>query len=84
MLKPVFGYMPYNCKNKLRLIVTIQNITLEHTTRGVTQEWVYKNIILPRYCISKRTYYSYLATPAKQGLKAMNLKSEAIASPTEQ
>jgi hypothetical protein len=75
--------MPYNRKNKLRLIITIQNITLEHTQKGVTQEWVYKNIILPRYCVSKRTYYSYLATPAKQELKAMNSKAEAIAFPTE-
>lgn len=76
--------MPYNRKNKLRLIIAIQNITLEHTQKGVTQEWVYMNIILPRYCISKRTYYSYLATPAKQELKTLNIKSEAIASPSEQ
>lgn len=50
-------------------MVVIQNITLEHTSRGVTQEWVYKNIIKPTYFISRATYYSYLRTPAKAEIK---------------
>jgi|WetSurMetagenome_2_1015567.scaffolds.fasta_scaffold14226_2 hypothetical protein len=74
--------MAYNRKNKLRLIIAIQNITLEHTRKGVSQDWVYKNLIHPRYHVSERTYYNYLATPAKQELKALETKNESIPSPT--
>lgn len=61
--------MAYNRKNKLQLIVDIQTVTLEHTRRGVTQRWVYDNVIYPTYRISRATYYSYLAVPAKKQLK---------------
>lgn len=55
--------------NRLRRIVEIQNITLEHTRRGITQRWVFDNIIYPRFFISERAYYRYLAYPAKKELK---------------
>ena len=61
--------MSYNRRNLLEKIVAIQNTTLEHTARGVTQEWVYRNIIFPKYFISKRTYYAYLGINAKLELK---------------
>ncbi len=71
--------MSYNRRDKLKLIIEIQNITLEHTKRGISQEWVFINVVKPRFIsISKRTYYSYLATPAKQELKALDLRSESI------
>jgi len=63
--------MAYNKKNKLQLIISVQQITLEHTHRGATQEWVYREIIYPRYLISKRTYYKYLASRAKREIKAL-------------
>lgn len=50
----------------------IQEITLEHTKRGVTQEWVYQNVIYPKYRISRTTYYSYLSTPARRELKKID------------
>ncbi len=61
--------MAYNRRNKLNLIVDIQTIVLEHTKRGVSQEWVFRNIIHPRYRISRTTFYNYLACPAKNLLK---------------
>lgn len=61
--------MAYNRKNKLQLIVDIQELTLEHTKRGVTQEWVYTELIYPRYRIAKSTYYNYLATTAHRDLR---------------
>lgn len=58
--------MGYNKRNFIDRVVYIQEVTLENTKRGVTQEWVYANIIFPEYRISRRTYYSYLAMPAKK------------------
>lgn len=61
--------MAYNRINLLTLMVDVQNIVLEHTQRGVTQEHVYREIVYPTYRISRRTFYSYLSTPAKSDLK---------------
>ena len=61
--------MAYNKRNILQRICEIQRITLEHTSRGVTQKWVYDNVIFPRFLISQTTYYKYLATPAKRELR---------------
>ena len=58
-------------ENLLRRMVEIQNITLEHTKRGITQEWIYSNLIYPRFFISKRQYYNYLAYPAKKELREL-------------
>ena len=63
--------MAYNRKNILTRMVKIQEITLEHTRRGVSQEWVYRELIFPRFGISKRTYYSYLGTSAKSELRKL-------------
>jgi hypothetical protein len=63
----------YNRKNILTRIVDIQTVTLEHTRRGVSQEFVYNDIIYPRYRISKRTYYRYLKENAKKELKELTL-----------
>ncbi len=60
--------MAYNATNRLKRIVDIQNITLEHTAKGVTQEYVYNMHIYPTYRISRRTYYSYLGYNAKAHL----------------
>lgn len=61
--------MSYNRKNLLQRKIDIQNITLEHTQKGVTQEWVYENMIWPAYRISRRTYYAYLGENAKAALR---------------
>lgn len=63
--------MAYNNKNRLMRIIDIQEITLEHTNRGVTQRYVYKNVIEPKYHISQSTFYIYLSVPAKKRLKEM-------------
>jgi hypothetical protein len=60
--------MAYNRHNILKRIVEIQKITLEHTSKGVTQVYVYENIIKPRFFISVSTYYSYLSMNAKKML----------------
>lgn len=64
--------MAYNRRNILTRMVKIQELTLEHTRRGVTQEWIYSHLVFPQYGISKRCYYSYLGAPAKAELKRLN------------
>lgn len=64
--------MAYNRRNILKRIIDIQDTTLEHTARGVTQEWVYNNLIFPTYRISRSCYYAYLGTNAKMELKRLD------------
>lgn len=71
--------MAYNRINILNRIIDVQNTTIEHTKRGVTQQWVYENIIFPRYVISIGTYYSYLSCNAKAELKRIEaVKAEQL------
>ncbi|MEG2276653.1 MAG: hypothetical protein RSA53_05390 [Odoribacter sp.] len=63
--------MGYNRRNILRRIVEIQNITLEHTKRGVSQKWVYENVIFPRFYLSVATYYNYLDINARAELRKL-------------
>jgi hypothetical protein len=68
--------MAYNRENLLLKIIDIQRVTLEHTRRGVTQEWVFHQLIAPKYHISKATYYNYLATPAEMELRRLHERRE--------
>lgn len=63
--------MGYNRRNILKRIIEVQNITLEHTKRGVSQKWVYEHVIFPRFFLSPATYYNYLAVNAKAELKKL-------------
>jgi len=65
------GNMAYTRENLLQRMIDIQNVTLEHTQKGVTQEWVFNNQIKPFYRISRKTYYNYLSVPAKKQLKQL-------------
>lgn len=63
--------MAYTKMNVLKKIVDIQNLTLEYKKKGVTQKWLYENVVYPTYRISRTTFYVYLNTPAKMLLKKM-------------
>jgi hypothetical protein len=66
--------MAYNRKNVLKKIIEIQETTLAHTKKGTSQQWVYENLIYPRYCISLSTFYNYLGTNAKKEVNDMERK----------
>lgn len=68
--------MAYNRRNILSKIIDIQTSVLEHTKRGVTQEWVYINVIYPTHKISRTTFYTYLACNAKAELKQLDQQAE--------
>ena len=63
--------MAYTKINKLQRIIKIQDITLDHTNRGISQRWVYEHVIYPRFLISLPTFYNYLASPAKRDLREL-------------
>jgi len=64
--------MAYNKRNLLLKIIEIQEIVLREQKRGVSQIWVYRNLIAPVYFISFRTYNAYLATNAKKELEDLD------------
>ncbi len=67
--------MAYNKKNYYKTIVKIQDITLmQYHQFGLTYKEIYHKFIEHQFCVSKRTYHSYLGVPAKRELK----KLEAI------
>lgn len=51
------GYHKRNYWEKIR---QIQSITLEYQRKGYFNEWIYKELIQPKYLISRATFYSYL------------------------
>jgi hypothetical protein len=50
---------------------------LEHQKRGVTQAWIYRNVIFPRFIISESCYKRYLAINAKNALHRLELERES-------
>ena len=68
--------MAYNRENYLKRIIEIQEIVLKHQQRGVTQKWVYGNVIKERFFISYSTFNAYLSVPAKAQLKALYAQRE--------
>lgn len=56
---------------QLKKIIEIQDITIHEKKRGVTQKWIYENLIRDQYFISKATYDRYLARNAKKELREL-------------
>ena len=69
--------MSYNRRNILQRQIDIQNLVLDHKARGVTQEWVYENLVFPVYRISRRTFYAYIGSTAKADIKKLD-KAEKL------
>lgn len=61
--------MPYTNRNTLIKMVRVQDIVLEHKKHGVTQLYVYENIVKDMFVISYSTFNRWLSYPAKHELK---------------
>lgn len=61
--------MAYNNRNILQKMIRVQDIVLEQKRRGVSQLYVYENLIRDQYFISYSTFNRWLAYPAKQELR---------------
>lgn len=64
--------MSYNRKNLLLKILDIQELVMKYQNDGYSQQWIYLNIIYPKYPISRATYYNYLNTNARKEIKELN------------
>ena len=61
--------MAYNNRNTLLKMIRVQDIVLEQKRRGVSQLFVYENLVRDTYLISYSTFNRWLAYPAKQELR---------------
>lgn len=68
--------MAYNKRYLLQKIVEVQEIVLQYKDKGVSQAWVYCNIIANRYHISEATFNRYMGINAKEQLKRLQEKGE--------
>lgn len=57
-------------------MIRVQDIVLEHKKHGVTQLYVYENIIKDMFVISYSTFNRWLSYPAKHELKFGRKKKE--------
>jgi len=60
--------MAYTSENFLLRVIEIQAIMLEYKKKGVSQTWVYFNVIRDRYHISQSTFNNYMCMRAKAKL----------------
>lgn len=63
--------MAYQPVNKLRRVLMVQDVYRKYSEEGVTDIFIYENYIKDVFLISKRTFYTYLATPAKRELQRL-------------
>ncbi len=63
--------MGINKKKFLKRVVEVQNIVLTCRNKGITQKWIFENVIYPRFLISYSTFNKYLARPAKRELRQL-------------
>lgn len=68
--------MAYNRRYLLQRIVEIQEIVLAEKLRGLSQAWIYRNVIFDKYRISEGTFNKYLGINAKEQLRKLNESKE--------
>jgi hypothetical protein len=65
------GYNRYNLLQKVR---EVNEIYLVYHKKGETADYIFRNLIQPRFYISRQTFYRYLAIPYKKELAELELK----------
>lgn len=58
-------------KNMLLRVQAVQELYKEHQANGATNEWIFNNVVYPRFFISRTTFYKYLSIPATRELKRL-------------
>lgn len=59
-----------------RRALAIQEIYLEHSARGLSNVYIFRNYIKPVYFISERTFYRYLGRNAKKEVRQFEKDNE--------
>jgi hypothetical protein len=65
------GYNRYNLMLKVK---EVNEIYLINHKKGETADYIFHNLIQPRFYISRTTFYRYLATPYKKELTELEQK----------
>lgn len=52
----------------LKRIIAVQNVVIAYRKKGVTQKWIYENVIAETFFISKSTFDRYMCSRAKHEL----------------
>lgn len=55
-------------------IIDVQDDTIREQKRGVSNEWIYKNIIRNKYYISRQTFYRYLGFNVRREAKEQDIE----------
>jgi hypothetical protein len=58
-------------RNLLLRALAVQELYKEYQANGATNEWIYQNVVMHRFYISRATFYRYLSIPAARELKRL-------------
>lgn len=70
--------MSYNRRYFLQRVKEINETFLAASQKGLSTEYIYRTIILPRYHISRTTLYNYLCIPYARLLREINEKKTRV------
>lgn len=68
--------MAYTRKNHLKKVIEVQEFYLDLQQQYDSTREIWRKFIYPRWKISERTLYNWLATPAKRDLKKLQEKKD--------
>lgn len=68
--------MAYNKENKYKQMIQVQSVFKEHNKPGMSIEYIFREFIKNRFHISRRTFITYINTPAESNLNEI-LKKKA-------
>lgn len=60
--------------NYYKRVLNIQEIYLSYSDKGISNQWIYLNVIYPTYRIGRSTFYEYLTENAKGKIKEIEEK----------
>lgn len=69
--------MAYNKNNFLQRVKEINEVYKEYASKGLFNEYIFKNYIRDRFHISRATFYNYLTIPYEKELKRIQQQKAA-------
>jgi hypothetical protein len=64
----------YNRRNFLLRVKDVNEVYLDHHSRGIPAEYIFRNHVHERFRISRTTFFEYLAIPYKRELELLDRK----------
>lgn len=63
--------MSYNRRNYLRIVAEVQAEAIRARESGLPYSRLFRDVISPRYYISRSTFYNYLGVNVRKELRAL-------------